>query len=115
MIKALEIVAEKEQEAMIKEQEEKQKVHKLKLKQMAEERASQGLPSLSEDELEKLISPPIEDKKAPEKKGKEIISKDKKSSAKTGMEEVIKLGGKTPKIGEREGKSRFASVAGPGG
>lgn len=115
MIKALEIVAEKEQELMIKEQEEKQKAHKEKLKQIANERASQGLPSLSEEELEKLITPISEDKKGAEKKTKEIINKEKKTASKAGMEEVIKLGGKAPKIGEREGKSRFASVAGPGG
>ena len=44
MIKALEMVAEKEQEVMIKEQEEKHIEHQEKLNKLVEERAAQGLP-----------------------------------------------------------------------
>jgi len=52
MIKALEIIAEKEQELMIKEQEEKEKIDKEKAEKEAEERAAKGLPPLSPEELE---------------------------------------------------------------
>lgn len=125
MIKALEVVAEKEQELMIKEQEEKQKEHKEKLNKLADERAAQGLPSLGEEELERLISPPPEENKDKDKekeiekdkenKGKDYLETSKKPPKGSGLEEVLKLGGKPSKVGERDGKSRFASVHGPGG
>lgn len=100
---------------MIKEQEEKQKEHKEKIKKLADERAAQGLPSLTEEELDKLVSPPVEAAKEETKKGKgrDYLENEKKPS-KGGIEEVIKIGGKT-KAGERESKSRFASISGPGG
>lgn len=85
-----------------------------KIKVLAEERAAQGLPTLTEEELDKLISLPEEEKKD-EKKVKDYLeSADSKKHGKPGLEEVVKLGGKPPK-GEREVKSRFASVHGPGG
>jgi hypothetical protein len=52
MIKALEIIAEKEQELMIKEQEEKDKLEKEKAEKEAEERAAKGLPPLTPEEIE---------------------------------------------------------------
>lgn len=52
MIKALEIIAEKEQELMIKEQEEKEKLEKEKAEKEAEERAAKGLPPLTAEEIE---------------------------------------------------------------
>ena len=46
---------------------------------------------------------------------KDYLENEKKPSGKSGLEEVVKLGGEPPKLGEREGKSRFASIHGPGG
>lgn len=51
LIKALELIAEGEQEIMIKEQEIKEKERKEKADQIAKERAEKGLPPLEEEDL----------------------------------------------------------------
>lgn len=120
MIKALEIIAEKEQELMIKEQEEKDKIEKEKAEKEAEERAAKGLPPLTPEEielakLEKLAA----EEKAKEPKEKQEIDKDKDVIAgkppKGSLEDMLKLQGKaSPKGAEKpDTKSKFASHAGP--
>jgi hypothetical protein len=124
MIKALEIIAEKEQEQLIKEQEEKHEEMKEKIRVLQEERKEKGEPPLSEEEIADLVSSPKDDKgkkkaaAAKEKEKEEAAKKedqegkdgDKKKPKMGGLDEMLKLGGK-----EGKGKSRFASQLGPGG
>lgn len=51
LIKSLEIVAEGEQEAMLKEQEEKMKEERERIEKEIKEREEKGLPPLTEEEL----------------------------------------------------------------
>ena len=115
MIKALEVVAEGEQELMIKEQEEKDKAEKERIQKAIEDRMSQGLPPYTEEELEALRMPEEAKKKAAaaaeEKKKLEAEKeKEKEKEKKGGMNEILKLGGgKSPKTGD---KNKFASHLG---
>ena len=52
MIKALEIIAEGEQEIMVKEQEEKALEFKVKIDEFAKDREEKGLPPMTEEEIE---------------------------------------------------------------
>ena len=104
MIKALEVVAEGEQEQLIKEQEAREKEEKDKLEREAEERASKGLPPLTDEEREQLKQKEAEDKRG---KSRDLLEGKKGAG---GLDEVLRIGGKTsPKGGEREPKNRFAS------
>jgi len=51
MIKALEIIAEGEQETMLKETEDKEKKDQEKTEELAKDRAQKGLPPFSDEEL----------------------------------------------------------------
>lgn len=96
---------------MIKEEQEKIKEHKEKMAKFAEERASQGLPPLSDDELDKLINPPKEDKdKKDSAKGKSKDYSENGKKTRGELEGVIRIGGK--RSGDKE-RSRFASANGP--
>jgi hypothetical protein len=54
LIKALEVVAEGEQEAMMKEQEEEIKIIKERIEKVQKDRAEKGMPPLTEKELREL-------------------------------------------------------------
>ena len=85
LIKALEIIAEGEQELMAKEHMEEEKKKKEEMEKTNKERAEQGLPPLEEEEKKK------EEEK--EKKKPEDLNIDKPAGA-GGLGEMLKLGGK---------------------
>lgn len=115
MIKALEIIAEKEQELMIKEQEEKEKLEKEKAEKEAAERAAKGLPPLTPEEIEAAKLEKLAAEKGKDAKEKDADKdKDAITGKKGGLDDMLKLQGKaSPKGGDKEGKSKFASHAGP--
>jgi len=111
LIKALEIIAEGEQELMVKEQEAKEKEQKEKAEKEAKERAEKGLPPLPLDEEEK--EKPSKPKEEPKglRKGDimDAAAKPPAGAARGGLDEMLKLGGRgSPQNREREG-NRFAS------
>lgn len=121
LIKALEIIAEGEQELMVKEQEAKDKEAKEKAEQEAKERAEKGLPPLVVEEekpVAKETTPKAESKGfADQKKGDGIVDGPAGKppiGGRSALDEMLKLGGKgSPQNGrEREG-NRFASHLGP--
>ena len=128
MIKALEIIAEGEQEIMVKEQEEKAIEFKKKIDDFAKDREEKGLPPMTEEEIElelrgaelKKEGTPEEEKKEAEKKGGDFAGKPPAGPSKGSLDEFMRIGGKSsPKNkegkegeGKRE-KNRFASHLGP--
>ena len=100
MIKALEVVAEGEQEVMIKEAEIKAKEAAEKAEKEAEDRKAKGLPPLTEEE--KLAMLQQKSKTDKPKKGKEA-SLDGAAAAKppkaVGEGEMVKIGGSKKKKG----------------
>ena len=112
MIKALEIIAEGEQEIMIKEQEAKDKERKEKVEQEAKERAEKGLPPLQEEE------PSKESENAKKKEKPQALELNSKSS--TGprgmLDEMLKLGGRgSPQNANAREGNRFGNggLSGP--
>ena len=117
MIKALEIIAEGEQEIMIKEQEAKDKERKEAAEKLAKERAEKGLPPLEEEEEATKESPKEGDDKKKEKPAALDLNGAKPPAGPRGMlDEMLKLGGRgSPQnAGGREG-GRFgtAGLSGP--
>lgn len=120
MIKALEIIAEGEQEIMIKEQEAKDKERKEAAEKAAKERAEKGLPPLEEEEEAKPKESPKEadgDKKKEKPAALDLSSGGKPPAGPRGMlDEMLKLGGRgSPQnAGGREG-GRFGGggLSGP--
>ena len=115
MIKALEIIAEGEQEIMIKEQEVKDKERKEQAEKDAKERLEKGLPPLEEEEPPKDGEP---SKKKDKPQALELDSKSKPAAGSRGMlDEMLKLGGRgSPQnAGAREGSNRFGNggLSGP--
>jgi len=95
---------------MVKEAEEKVKLAEEKAKKDAEERAAKGLPPVEEEEEEVK-----EDKKSKDaeskKKTKDFLESGKAPKPEGGLEEMMKIGGKSKKE-----KPRFAShLGGPNG
>jgi len=101
MIKALEIIAEGEQEIMIKEQEVKDKERKEAAEKAAKERAENGLPPLEEEE-EMFMKPkesPKEGAEGDKKKEKpaalDLSGGGKPPAGPRGvLDEMLKLGGR---------------------
>jgi hypothetical protein len=99
MIKALEIIAEGEQEIMIKEQEIKDKERKEAAEKAAKERAEKGLPPLEEEEEAKPKESPKEGAEGDKKKEKpaalDLGGSGKPPAGPRGMlDEMLKLGGR---------------------
>ena len=74
----------------MKEQEKKEKELKEKLEKEAKEREEQGLPPLTEEEIKSKSKPKTDPPRQPKKGDKILESTPKKS----GIEEVMKLGGR---------------------
>lgn len=121
MIKALEIIAEGEQELMVKEQEEKAKEFKLKCEEFAKDREAKGLPPMTDEEIEAELRKDEKDKDKDEKDAKksdDFSGKPPAGPSKPAGEEFMRIGSKaSPKGKDKDGpsKNRFASHLGPGG
>ena len=110
MIKALEAIAEGEQEVMLKEQEDKELKEREEALKEYEERAEKGLPEMSIEEIVKMNK----------KKKTEEMEKAKKEEMKIG-EAAAETTGKPPKgplgaidkVGGKSPKNKFASHLGP--
>ena len=125
MIKALEIIAEGEQEIMLKEQEEKALEFKKKIDEFAKDREEKGLPPMTEEEIElELRGAELkkegadEEKKEGDKKGGDFAGKPPAGPSKGSLDEFMRIGGKSsPKNkdgkDDKKEKNRFASHLGP--
>jgi len=97
LIKSLEVVAEGEQEQIVKEQEEKLAAEMEKREKEELDRKEKGLPPLTEEEY-------ADEKKAGDKKGKDFLNSAGVKQENLG--EVLKLGGKISPKGEKEEKKK---------
>lgn len=120
LIRALELIAEGEQEALIKEQQEKERLAKEKFDQEQKERAENGLPPLKLDTEEDSKSDGGKDKKKAAG-ADSIIGKDT-TDKKGGLDEMLKLTAgarsSSPQGGKEAGATgpnRFTSQLGPQG
>lgn len=93
MIKALEIIAEGEQEIMIKEQEIKEKERKEQAEKVARERAEKGLPPL-EEEILKKEKEDEEEKKKMKVAALDIGASKPPAGSRAMLDEMLKLGGR---------------------
>ena len=125
MIKGLEVIAESEQQEIIKEQEAKDKEMLAKLEEENKEREARGDPTLTEEEwLSKCRREKEEEEKKKsgdkEKQEAEGVKSDLKGKPPTGLskgalDEMVKLGGKGSPKGadkDKEARNRFASHLG---
>ena len=120
MIKGLEVIAEGEQELIIKEQEAKERAELERIEKENEERAANGLPPLTEEEI--LADKLEKEKDAARKKGEKVEEKEGEGGpagkpptgmSRADMDKMVKLGGKaSPKEGEKGARNRFASHLG---
>jgi len=109
MIKALEAIAEGEQEMMLKEQEEKESKERDEIIAEIESRKEKGLPELSIEEiLAERKKDKLEEVEKAKKKEKEIseAAAESKKPPKGPPGAIEKIGGKSP-------KNKFASHLGP--
>ena len=124
MIKGLEVIAESEQQEIIKEQEAKDKEYLSKLEQENKEREERGDPTLTEEEWISKCRRETEEEKEKKKNGEKEKTEAEKAEAnkakpptglsKGALDEMVKLGGKgSPKgADKKEDRNRFASHLG---
>lgn len=109
MIKALEAIAEGEQEIMLKEQEEKEMKEREEILQEIKERKEKGLPELTIEEiLAKRKKDKMEELEKQKKKEKEISE-----AASEGKKPPKGPPGAIDKLSTKSPKNKFASHLGP--